>query len=115
MMRIAIFGGWDEDSTRNKEWNVDENRQAQIIEACRELGNRLARNRHSVIVGSEKKHSADYHVVHSMLDQLEESNASLPWIEVIEGIESTEPLYKTERENEKYASFFSPLNRMWRG
>jgi hypothetical protein len=115
MMRIAIFGGWAEESDRDKEWvkewNVDENRQAQIIEACRELGSRLARNRHSVIVGSEKKNSADYHVVHSMLDQLEESHAPLPWIEVIEGIESKKPLYQSERENKKYHRFFSPINR----
>ena len=54
-MRIAILGGWADESDRNKEWNVDENRQAQIIEACRALGHRLAHNRHSVIVGSEKK------------------------------------------------------------
>lgn len=114
-MRIAIFGGWAEESDRDKEWvkewNFDENRQAQIIEACRELGSRLARNRHSVIVGSEKKNSADYHVVHSMLDQLEESHAPLPWIEVIEGIESKKPLYQSERENKKYHRFFSPINR----
>lgn len=110
-MRIAILGGWADESDRNKEWNVDENRQAQIIEACRALGHRLARNRHSVIVGSEKKNSADYHVVHSMLDQLEETAASLPWIEVIEGIESEKPLYQSERENKKYWRFFSPINR----
>jgi hypothetical protein len=115
MMRIAILGGWAGESDRDKEWvkewNVDENRQTQIIEACRELGRRLARNRHSVIVGSEKKNSADYHVVHSMLDQLEESHAPLPWIEVIEGIESKKPLYQSERENKKYHRFFSPINR----
>lgn len=110
-MRIAILGGWADESDRNKEWNVDENRQAQIIEACRALGHRLAHNRHSVIVGSEKKNSADYHVVHSMLDQLEESNASLPWIEVIEGIETEKPLYQSERESKKYWRFFSPINR----
>ena len=113
-MRVAILGGWDLDAARNKEWAVEAGKksQAQIIEACRALGERLARNGHSVIVGSEKEHSADYHVVHAMLDNLDGPNGSLPWIEVIEGIESTEPLYRTERENEKYASFFSPLNRI---
>ena len=113
-MRVAILGGWDEDSARNKEWEVAAGRgsQAQIIEACRAIGERLARNQHSVIVGSEKKNSADYHVVHAMLGKLEEPNGSLPWIEVIEGIESKEALYKRERESEKYSSFFSPINRI---
>ena len=110
-MRIAIFGGWDKDSNRNKEWKVDEDRKAQIIEAARELGKTLASNRHTVVVGSEKENSVDYHVVHSMLDQLEDSNASLPSIEVIEGIESEKPLYQVERENEKYWPVFSPINR----
>jgi hypothetical protein len=108
-MRVAIFGGWDENSTRNNEWKVDENRQAQIIEACRAIGKRLAKNKHSAIVGSEKKNSADYHVIQGMLEELEEPNASLPWIEVIEGIESEEPLYKSERENAKYWRCFSPI------
>ena len=89
-MRVAIFGGWDESSTRNKEWKVKAGAksQSQIIEACRAIGKRLAQNQHTVIVGSEKKNSADYHVVHSMLEGLGEPNTSLSRIEVIEGIES---------------------------
>ena len=112
-MRVAIFGGWDESPDRNIEWSVsaDKVRQAQFIEACRAIGKRLAQNQHSVIVGSEKKNSADYHVIHGMLEEIEKINASLTLIEVIEGIESTEPLYKIERENEKYWRFFSPINR----
>jgi hypothetical protein len=112
MMRVAIFGGWDESPDRNKEWNVsaDEIRQSQIIEACRIIGKRLAQNQHSVIVGSEKKNSADYHVIHSMLEEFEKSNTSFPWIEVIEGIESSEPLYKSEREIEKNWGLFMPIN-----
>lgn len=60
-MRIAILGGWDENPARNKEWEVAASRrsQAQIIEACRAIGERLAQNQHSVTVGSEKKNSAD--------------------------------------------------------
>jgi CAP12/Pycsar effector protein, TIR domain len=116
-MRVAILGGWDQEAARNKEWAVEAGRrsQAQIIEACRAIGERLARNKHSVIVGSEKKNSADYHVVHAMLNNLDGPNGSLPWIEVIEGIEKKEPLYKNERENPKYSSFFSPINQITSG
>lgn len=55
-----------------------------------------------------------------MLDQLKKQDAagqlkkpvaSLPWIEVIEGIESETPLYQSERENEKYRRFFAPIER----
>ena len=111
-MRVAIFGGWDESPSRNKEWKVKAGTksQSQIIEACRAIGKRLAKNQHTVIVGSEKKNSADYHVVHSMLEEIEKPSASLSRIEVIEGIESRRPLYKTEREK-KYGSSFSSINR----
>lgn len=110
-MRVAIFGGWDEDSARNKAWGVNEEKQTEIENACRAIGKRLARNKHCVIVGSEKKSSADYHVVHGMLEELAEPKAALPVIEVIEGIESKDPLYTIERDNKKYGRFFSSIRR----
>src|SRR5882672_706742 len=115
-MQVAIFGGWDESSERNKEWSVadDENSRTQIMEVCRAIGERLARNKHTVIVGSEKENSADYHVVHGMLGKLKKPNDSLPWIKMIEGIESKKPLYQGERENQKYSGFFKSIGRATR-
>jgi hypothetical protein len=110
MMRVAILGGWDENPARNEKWKVraEEASRGQIIEACREIGARLARNQHAVIVGSEKKNSADYHVVHGMLAEIENSNASRALIEVIERIESRGPLYLAEREG-RYSVHFDSI------
>lgn len=110
-MRVAILGGWGESPAENRAWKLkaDAESRGLMAEACRELGRRLARRQHTVVVGSEKKNSADFHVVRGMLEEIGGSSASLARIEVIEGVESQRPLYLAEREG-PLGRYFSSIN-----
>ena len=118
-MKVTIIGGWGEGphQSENKEWDLEDNRKEQIKEACRAIGQRLAEKGHSIVVGSQEEYSADRHLVRGMLEVFERRKPPDPRIEVIEGPDNADRLYRLERDNEKYSGiirrYVPPTQGLW--
>jgi hypothetical protein len=60
-MKVAVFGSWTALET-DRDWHFRESHEA-FKEACRKIGDALARKGHTLIVEFEAPHVADLHVV----------------------------------------------------
>lgn len=79
-MRVAVVGSW---KSRDKEkWNLKANKDEFAI-ACNSLGKKIARYQRSVIIGSIKEDTADFHVMMGMLEELRGKIPTRPliWIQ----------------------------------
>ncbi|MGQ0649337.1 MAG: TIR domain-containing protein [Gemmatimonadaceae bacterium] len=109
---MAIVGGWSQKKKENAAWdlNLSNERNATLIQACKDVGRRLAEKRHTVIVGSDEPNSADRHVVAGMLTALQDSDAPEPLIHLIQGIHGEGDLYAEQRQSERDHKFFTASN-----
>ena len=59
-MRVAVLGSWREED--KKEWGLRENIE-RFRAACQQVGSELVERGHSLIVGTDSKHTADGNAV----------------------------------------------------
>jgi hypothetical protein len=99
-MRIAIFGSWRVDG----EFFSHRGSQTEFEDACQEIGKQLAREGQQVLVDSESKYTADYHVVKGIVDVSGDDQHDYPLIEVYTDVKRKCPF-------ETYALRFPDLFR----
>lgn len=109
-MKIAIVGGWSDLEEDNQRWGLRVSEQAEFLAACTAIGRRLAEKQHQIIVGSEKPHSADPHVVRGYLSRADEAPSSAARILLIQGIAGEDRMYENERKSERYRGLFGVLD-----
>jgi hypothetical protein len=105
-MKVTIVGGWSPEPDDNRKWELDVADRTTIIAACEAIGKRLAKKRHTIVVGNDKENSADRYVVRGFLSQLENRAAPDGLIQVIERIQGEETLYREQRKSEKHQNIF---------
>ena len=66
-MRVAVLGSWREED--RKSWELLETPEA-FRAACRKVGSELIKRGHSLIVGSDSKHTADGNAVRGAIEAL---------------------------------------------
>jgi hypothetical protein len=76
-MRVAVLGSWDDRQNRQAEnsWPLLAT-PADFKAACREIGRELVSRGHSLIVGSDREHTADRHAALGALDAVRDSGAA---------------------------------------
>src|SRR5215831_16499088 len=80
-MKIATFGSWI--VGKDSPWKFD-GQQPEFNDACRAIGQAIAKLGHSVIVGSSDSNSADWHIVQGVMSTLTSTAApKAPLVEVI--------------------------------
>jgi hypothetical protein len=109
-MKITIVGGWSEDESANRQWNLDVGDRTVFVEACRAVGARLAQRGHVIVVGNDAPYSADRHVVDGYLSAVVGSKPSEPRIIAIQGIHGGDNPFAKERLIDRYAGVFGGRN-----
>lgn len=115
-MKIAIFGSfWEKDDVSpemNNEWKlVGTSKEFELT--CFNLGRKIAKLDHSVIVGSSQPHTADYNVVLGLIDAIKGKETKRPLVKIMR------PKYKSppfELLSFKYPNLFlyaSPKQPFW--
>ncbi|MGH7552270.1 MAG: hypothetical protein ACREMQ_04515, partial [Longimicrobiales bacterium] len=109
-MKITIVGGWSEDESANRQWNLDVGDRRLFVEACRAVGARLAQRGHAIVVGNDAPYSADRHVVDGYLSGFTGGKPREPRIFVIDGIHGGDVPFAKERASQRHAGMFSGWN-----
>jgi hypothetical protein len=76
-MRVAIVGSWKLRDEEKLKANED-----KFATACNDLDKKISRNGHSIIIGSKAEHTADFHVMMGVLDELGGKRTTRPFIRV---------------------------------
>jgi hypothetical protein len=76
-MRVAIVGSWKLRDEGKLKANED-----KFATAYNDLGKKISRNGHSIIIGSRAEHTADFHVMMGVLDELGRKRTTRPFIRV---------------------------------
>ncbi len=79
-MRIAVLGSWRQEDAR--QWKLREDGE-QFAQACRRIGQELIRRGHSLIVGTDSRHTADGNAARGAYDELAEQRTDRPRITVV--------------------------------
>jgi hypothetical protein len=87
-MRVAVLGSWHD----KRKWPLRETPEA-FAAACRSIGRALASRGHSLIVGSDGEHTADFHATLGALDVIREAGRSpqSPRVLVVRAARSAAP------------------------
>lgn len=105
-MHVAILGGWSAKECENAAWGLNVPDPALFAEACRAIGERLARRGHSITVGSQEEQAADRHVVDGYIAAWSVSPSQHACINVLDGIHSDQPLFTERRREQTTARLF---------
>lgn len=78
-MKVALVGSWREHDAR--EWRLRD--RPAFTEACRTLAAEIARRGHTIIVGGQGEHTADYHAVEGVVQALGAAGADAARIHIL--------------------------------
>lgn len=101
-MRVAVLGSWKGDRGEKMLRNREE-----FAAACEEIGRELARQKHTVVVSSDSRNTADLHVVVGISQTIQTAPDCECRVEVVRaaGDDNPQPYYELARKFPKHINF----------
>jgi len=107
---IIISGSWDE--RMNPRWHLRGSKE-EFVNACVNLGKRIARYRQAVMVTSDQDNTADYHVVNGIVEEIGNKPIEQPLIIVNRSHQDATSFFKLAQKFPSLFNFHSKGQTGW--